>query len=131
MSKRPPKAKKPAKQTTFKQNVTIQPHQPLGDVVTAASALPTDEDERANLVTALVKAAIKSFSPDHLVVRATLLGPGGLGHGDEFRKQYYDPIRISLAQYGASMATLTPSSFADSKLITVGDVCDLVFGDLA
>lgn len=94
-------------------------------------SLPDDEDERAIFITTLVKSAIKSFSPTKLVVRATLLGPNGLGHGTEFRKQYYDPIRTRLAQHGASMVTLTPLSFADTALITVGDVCDLVLEDLA
>ncbi len=96
-----------------------------------AQSLPDDEDQRADIVTAIVKAAIKSFPPGGLVVRATLLGSMGLGHSAEFRKQYYDPIRTGLAHYGASMATLTPLSFAETTLISVGDVCDLVFGDLA
>lgn len=85
----------------------------------------------ASTVTALVKKAIKSFSPQQLVVRATLLGPNGLNHGMEFRRLYHGAIRDELASVGARMATLKPESFADSKLVTVGDVCDMVKGDLA
>ncbi len=92
--------------------------------------LPEDEDAREDIVTVLVKAAIKSFSPNKTVVLATLLGPMGLGHGDDIRRGYFDAIQKGLASFQASMATLTPESFTDDNLKTVCDVCDLVLGNL-
>jgi M6 family metalloprotease-like protein len=97
----------------------------------AAPGLPSDAGEREAVIDGAVKDSIRAICPPGTtVVRATLLGPGGLGHGDNVRMTYYPRIRDRLAEMGAAMKTLTPISFTDPQLKTVGNVCDMVNGDV-
>lgn len=114
-----------ASDTEMRFDADVQDYPPL------APGLPTDPDEREALIDEIVKDSIKSLCPPGtIVVRATLLGPAGLGHGFEKRRTYFPLIRDRLWVYRAKMLTLTPESFADDALSKVGDVCDMVNDDV-
>lgn len=104
----------------------------IGKASTAAPppSLPTVKAERARFVCTLVRDVIGAMcTPPRVVKRGTLLGPTGIGHGPEKRKQYAVYIKESLAEWGG-IIRLTPGKYADDELKTVGDICDLVFGAL-
>jgi hypothetical protein len=108
------------------------PEAMIGTSSRRAFTLPTDFDERQAMVDGVVKDAIRDLSPNgSVVVKATLLGPAGLGHGPDVRRTYHPRIRDGLGKFNAVMNTLTPNSFANESLLTVGDICDMVNDDIA
>lgn len=68
--------------------------------------------------------------PDVYLTLDTSLGKFGLAHTMIKRKTYFEPLKERLAVGGCAMRTLKPSSFADDKVKSIGDVANLVEKDL-
>lgn len=68
--------------------------------------------------------------PDVDLTLDTSLGKFGLGHTMVKRKTYFEPLKERLAVKGCAMHTLKPSSFADDKVKSIGDVANLIEKDL-
>lgn len=87
--------------------------------------------KRKPYVQRIVRESIKAADKGNpSVTQDTMLGHQGLGHGTLVRKRYHKEITVRLQPEGCRMKALTPESFADSKLIRVRDVTDLVLKDL-